>query len=73
MPFKLQRLFVNPVMLPGIAGTEVMESVRRLLDPQALLAETESVPERNAEEKFTLTEFVPCPLTIVAFAGGVQL
>ena len=60
-------------MLPGIAGTDAIESVRLLLEPHALVAATVSVPEVNAEEKFTTTEFVPCPLVMLAFAGAVQL
>jgi len=69
----LQRFEVAPVIDPGIAGTEEIERERLLLDPHALVAATVSEPEVNEAEKFTTTEFVPCPLLIVAFAGGVQL
>jgi hypothetical protein len=44
-----------------------------MLEPHAFDAETLNVPEVNAAEKFTTTEFVPCPLVMEALAGGVQL
>ena len=69
----LHRLEVAPVIDPGIAGTDAMERVRLVLDPQALVAATVSVPEVNAEVKFTTTEFVPCPLVMLALFGAVQL
>ena len=69
----LQRFEVAPDNVPGIAGTDAIESVRLALDPQALVAATVSVPEVNAEVKFTTTEFVPCPLVMLALFGAVQL
>ena len=69
----LQRLDVVPVIFPGIAGTDKIESVRAELDPQAFVAATLSVPEINAGEKLTTTALVPCPELIVALGGAVQL
>lgn len=59
--------------MPGVAGTEAIDKVRNALVPQALVPETVREPDVNEAEKFTVTEFVPCPAAIEALAGAVQL
>ena len=44
-----------------------------VLVPQPLVAETETVPLLNDNEKFTFIERVPFPDVIVAPVGAIQL
>jgi hypothetical protein len=69
----LQLPYAEPVIPPGIPGTDEIAFVRNALDPQLLVAATVSVPEVNTDEKSTVTILVPCPLLMVVLAGGVQL
>jgi hypothetical protein len=60
-------------MTEGVEGSDAMLRARAALVPQLLLAVTEREPEINDAEKLIITEFVPCPLLIEAFAGAIQL
>ena len=72
----LQRLFIIPVIAPGLAGTPDVAVMLIQLDglvPQAFEAVTQIFPEDAVLEKLIIMEVVPCPLVMVAPDGVVQL
>jgi hypothetical protein len=69
----LQLPLAGPVIVPGVEGLEEIDKDRNALVPQALVPETVREPDVNEAEKFTVTEFVPCPAAMDALAGAVQL
>lgn len=66
---------VVPVTTPGVAGRAffAMLSVLAALVPPQPVAVTDIEAVTYVPEKLTVTLLVPCPDSMVAFAGAVQL
>ncbi len=68
-----QTTFEGPEMVVGMAVALVMVNVRAVEFPAQLPAVTDKVPVVNPARNPIVTEVVPCPLWMKAFAGTVQL
>ena len=73
-PVELAHTVAGPVIGPGCAGAPVItdDNLGRLL-PHELFAITESCPDEKVFVKATVTNRVPCPEAMLAFAGAVHV
>ena len=66
----------EPVIAPAVDGSVVRKIITLqtcVPTPQVLLGVTQTFPETALAAKLTLMDAVPCPETILAPAGTVQL
>jgi hypothetical protein len=73
MPACFAQTVAGPEMPPVISGTAFRALQAEGLLPQLLFAVTQIFPVENEVPKLTVTEVVPCPETIVAPVGTVQV
>ena len=64
----------SPVIAEGVEGISREMDLHLAADvPQALIPVTHKLPLTNEPFTASTMELVPCPLTILVFAGGTQL
>ena len=70
-----EQIAVGPVIVPTVPtfalGSTVIAKQFAALDPQALLSDTQTVPD--ADPNVIVTDRVPCPAVMLAVAGIDQL
>lgn len=69
----LQTASDGPVIAVGAVGTDLIDCVFAPLIPHAFVAVTDIDPDKKVGLKSTVTVLVPCPLAMLALAGGFQV